>query len=107
MLYNCIGAGSGISLAVMPPAGDISWMATIASSVPGVTPQTGLTRSAGSTPMVAPAVAPVAPSIVVMPAGGYMGEGLLPIPENCGFRICGDERPHAGDMAEGGGGKCK
>ena len=83
----CIGAGSGISLGVMPPAGDISWMATIASSVPGVTPQTGLTRSAGSTPMVAPAVAPVAPSIVVMPAGGYMGEGLLPIPERLEKKI--------------------
>ena len=31
--------------------------------------------------MVAPAVAPVASSIVLMPAGGYTGEGLLPIPE--------------------------
>jgi len=33
-----VGAGSGILLGVMPPAGDISWMATIASSVLGVTP---------------------------------------------------------------------
>ena len=68
-----VGAGSGISLGVMPPAGDISWMATIASTVPGVTPQSGLTWSASSTPMVAPVVAPVmvpvASPIVVMPAG--------------------------------------
>ena len=77
--------GQAFHWEMMPPAGDISWMATIASSVPGVTPQSGLTWSASSTPMVAPVVAPVmapvASPIVVMPAGGYMGEGLLPIPE--------------------------
>ena len=32
-------------------------------------------------------VAPVASSIVVMPAGGYMGEGLLPIPERLAKKI--------------------
>ena len=44
-------------------------------------------------------------------SGGYMCEGLLPFPERLAKKIvaleCGDERPHARDMAEGGGGKCK
>ena len=61
-----VGAGSGISLGPMPPAGDISWMATIASSVPGVTSQTGLTWSASSMPMVAPVVAPVMAPVALL-----------------------------------------
>ena len=53
-------------------------------------PSTGLVWSTMSTPLVAPVSSGGFPgllSIPVIPAGSYMGEGLLPIPERLTKKI--------------------
>ena len=74
MCADCIGAGS-VSMGVVPPGRAISWLSTMdtgSASRPAV-PTVG-----GGCGLELAAMVAVAPSL---PAGGYMGEGLLPIPD--------------------------
>ena len=90
-------------MGVVPPAGAISWLATCSRAASQdnaavasleqaqvMVPSTGLVWSTMSTPSVAPVSSggfPGVPSIPVVPAGSYMGEGLLPIPERLTKKI--------------------
>ena len=90
-------------MGVVPPAGVISWLATCSRAASQdnaavasleqaqvMVPSTGLVWSTMSTPSVAPVSSggfPEVLSIPVVPAGSYMGEGLLPIPERLTKRI--------------------
>ena len=90
-------------MGVVPPAGAISWLATCSRAASQdntavvsleqtqvMVPSTGLVWSTKSTSLVAPVSSggfPGLPSIPVIPAGSYMGEGLLPIPERLTKKI--------------------
>ena len=90
-------------MGVVPPAGAISWLATCSRAASQdnargtsseqaqvIVPSTGLVWSAMSTPSVVPVSSgglPGMSSIPVVPAGSYMGEGLLPIPERLTKKI--------------------
>ena len=90
-------------MGVVPPAGAISWLATCSRAASQdnargtsleqsqvIVPSTGPVWSAMSTPSVVPVSSgglPGMSSIPVVPAGSYMGEGLLPIPERLTKKI--------------------
>ena len=90
-------------MGVVHPAGAISWLATCSRAASQdntkstsleqaqvIGPSTGLVWSAMSTPSVVPVSSgglPGMSSIPVVPAGSYMGEGLLPIPERLTKKI--------------------
>ena len=85
----------GISMGVIPPAGAVSWLSTfdnqavlsasmaggaaVVSPTPAVVPTTSLIKSGIPRPDGLPQA--------VVPAGSYMGEGLIPIPERLSKKI--------------------
>ena len=68
-------------MGVVPPAGSIAWLNTVAG---GTTNQIAEPMAVGGSGVRVDSLSIVEPSL---PAGGYMGEGLLPIPDKLVKRI--------------------